>query len=315
MDLDVLFLGTAGSAPTARRGLPATLVRRGGDRLLFDCGEGTQRQLLRSVGLLELEEIFISHFHADHFLGLPGLLKTFSLRGREHPLTIYGPPRLGALFDAMLPVMGKTAFEVRIVELEPNQELWRDGYRVAAFAVEHRVLAYGYALIEEERPGRFDEARARELGVTPGPNFGRLQEGETVTGSSGEVRPEQVLGEARRGRKVVIAGDTAPAEMTVVVAHRADLLVHEATFSIEDAVRARETGHTTARDAAELAKRAEVRLLALNHISQRYAGPELRDEAREVFPNTIVPRDFDRVEIPFPERGEPIHHKSSPNGG
>ena len=315
MDLDVLFVGTAGSAPTARRGLPATLVRRGGDRLLFDCGEGTQRQLLRSVGLLELEEIFISHFHADHFLGLPGLLKTFSLRGRDHPLTIYGPPRLGALFDAMLPVMGKTAFEVRIVELEPNQELWRDGYRVAAFAVEHRVLAYGYALIEEERPGRFDEERARELGVTPGPDFGRLQEGETVTGSSGEVRPEQVLGEPRRGRKVVIAGDTAPAEMTAVVAHGADLLVHEATFSIEDAERARETGHTTARDAAELAKRAEVRLLALNHISQRYAGPELRDEAREIFPNTIVPRDFDRVEIPFPERGEPIHHKSSPNGG
>jgi ribonuclease Z len=315
MDLDVLFVGTAGSAPTARRGLPATLVRRGGDRLLFDCGEGTQRQLLRSVGLLELEEIFISHFHADHFLGLPGLLKTFSLRGREHPLTIYGPPRLGALFDAMLPVMGKTAFEVRIVELEPNQELWRDGYRVAAFAVEHRVLAYGYALIEDERPGRFDEQRARELGVTPGPDFGRLQEGEAVTGSSGEVRPEQVLGEPRRGRKVVIAGDTAPAEMTEVVAHGADLLVHEATFSIEDAERARETGHTTARDAAELAKRAEVHLLALNHISQRYAGPELRDEAREVFPNTIVPRDFDRVEIPFPERGEPIHHKSSPNGG
>ena len=315
MDLDVLFVGTAGSAPTARRGLPATLVRRGGDRLLFDCGEGTQRQLLRSVGLLELEEIFISHFHADHFLGLPGLLKTFSLRGREQPLTIYGPPRLGALFDAMRPVMGRTAFEVRIVELEPNQELSRDGYRVAAFAVEHRVQAYGYALIEDERPGRFDDARARELGVTPGPDFGRLQEGETVTGSAGEVRPEQVLGEPRRGRKVVIAGDTAPCEMTALVSHGADLLVHEATFSIEDAERARETGHTTARDAAELAKGAEVELLALNHISQRYAGPELRDEAREIFPNTIVPRDFDRVEIPFPERGEPIHHKSSPNGG
>jgi len=315
VELDVVFLGTSASLPTSQRAPAALLVRRGGDRLLFDCGEGTQRQLLRSVGLLELEEIFISHFHADHFLGLPGLLKTFSLRGRDHPLTIYGPPRLGALFDAMLPVMGKTAFEVRIVELEPNQELWRDGYRVAAFAVEHRVLAYGYALIEEERPGRFDEERARELGVTPGPDFGRLQEGETVTGSAGEVRPEQVLGEPRRGRKVVIAGDTAPAEMTAVVAHGADLLVHEATFSIEDAERARETGHTTARDAAELAKRAEVRLLALNHISQRYAGPELRDEAREVFPNTIVPRDFDRVESPFPERGEPIHHKSSPNGG
>jgi ribonuclease Z len=181
--------------------------------------------------------------------------------------------------------------------------------------VEHRVQAYGYALIEDERPGRFDDARARELGVTPGPDFGRLQEGETVSGSKGEVRPEQVLGEPRRGRKVVIAGDTAPCEMTALVAHGADLLVHEATFSIEDAERARETGHSTARDAAELAKRAEVELLALNHISQRYAGPELRDEAREIFPNTIVPRDFDRVEIPFPERGEPIHHRSSPNGG
>jgi ribonuclease Z len=303
MDLDVLFVGTAGSAPTARRGLPATLVRRGGDRLLFDCGEGTQRQLLRSVGLLELEEIFISHFHADHFLGLPGLLKTFGLRGREQPLSIYGPPGLRAMYEALYPVMGKTGFEVRIVELEPNEELRREGYLVAAFEVDHRVAAYGYALIEEERPGRFDEARARELGVEPGPDFGRLQQGEQV----GEVRPEQVLGEPRAGRKVVIAGDTAPCKMTAVVAHGADLLVHEATFSIEEAERARETGHSTARGAAELAAQAEVKLLALTHISQRYAGRELRDEAREVFDNTIVPRDFDRVEIPFPERGDPVH--------
>jgi ribonuclease Z len=303
MDLDVLFVGTAGSAPTARRGLPATLVRRGGDRLLFDCGEGTQRQLLRSVGLLELEEIFISHFHADHFLGLPGLLKTFGLRGREQPLSIYGPPGLRAMYDALLPVMGRTGFEVRVVELEPNEELRRDDYLIAAFQVDHRVAAYGYALIESERPGRFDEARARELGVEPGPDFGRLQQGEQV----GDVRPEQVLGEPRAGRKIVIAGDTAPCHMTEVVAHGADLLVHEATFSIEEAARAKETGHSTARGAAELAGRAEVKLLALTHVSQRYAGRELRDEAREVFANTIVPRDFDRVEIPFPERGEPVH--------
>jgi ribonuclease Z len=310
MDLDVVFVGTAGSAPTARRGLPATLVRRGGDRLLFDCGEGTQRQLLRSVGLLDLEEIFISHFHADHFLGLPGLMKTFSLRGREVPLTVYGPPRLRNLFEALRPVMGRTSFEVRIVELEPNEELQRDGYSIAAFAVEHRVTAYGYALIEEERPGRFDEARARELGVTPGPDFGRLQEGKAVSGGAGEVLPEQVLGEARRGRKVVLAGDTMPCEMTAVVAHGADLLVHEATFSMEEEERANETGHSTARGAAELAARAEVQLLALTHVSQRYAGGELRDEAREVFERTIVPRDFDRVEIPFPERGEPVHHRA-----
>jgi ribonuclease Z len=314
MDLDVIFVGTAGSAPTARRGLPATLVRRGGDRLLFDCGEGTQRQLLRSVGLLEIEEIFISHFHADHFLGLPGLLKTFSLRGRERPVSIYGPPRLGALYDAMGPVMGRTSFDVRIVELEPNQELWRDGYRIAAFAVEHRVPAYGYALLEDERPGRFHEERARELGVQPGPDYGRLQDGETVEGASGPVRPEQVLGAPRRGRRLVLACDTEPCEMTAVVAHGADLLVHEATFSAEDEERARATGHSTARGAAELAARAEVTLLALNHVSQRYAGPELRDEARGVFEKTIVPRDFDRVEIPFPERGEPVHIRAQEDG-
>ncbi|HEY1596824.1 MAG TPA: hypothetical protein VGF74_15615, partial [Thermoleophilaceae bacterium] len=227
------------------------------------------------------------------------------LRGREQPLAIYGPPGLRALYQALAPVMGKTAFEVRIHELEPNEQLVRDGYTIAAYQVEHRVTAYGYALIEEERPGRFDEARARELGVEPGPDFGKLQQGETV----GEVTPGQVLGEPRAGRKVVIAGDTMPCDMTAAVAHGADLLVHEATFSVEEGERAHETGHSTARGVAELARTAEVKLLALNHISQRYAGRELRDEAREVFPNTIVPRDFDRVELPFPERGEPVHVK------
>ena len=303
MDLDVLFIGTAGSAPTARRALPATLVRRGGDRLLFDCGEGTQRQLLRSVGLLDLGEIFLTHFHADHFLGLPGMLKTFGMRGRDAPLTVYGPPGLRALFTALRPVIGGTGYPLDLVELESNEELRRDGYSIATFAVDHRVRAYGYALIEDERPGRFDDKRALELGVTPGPDFGRLQQGEEVNG----VRPEQVVGEPRRGRKVVIAGDTAPCDMTRAVAHRADLLVHEATFTVEEEERARETGHSTARGAAQLAADAEVQLLALTHVSPRYAGPELREEARAVFERTIVPRDFDRVEIPFPERGEPVH--------
>jgi ribonuclease Z len=307
MDLDVLFIGTAGSAPTARRALPATLVRRGGDRLLFDCGEGTQRQLLRSIGLVDLEEVFISHFHADHFLGLPGMLKTFSLRGRETPLTVYGPPGLRALFSALAVVVGRTTYPLELVELEPNEPLHRDGYMIAPFAVAHGVRAYGYALIEEPRPGRFHEERARELGVEPGPDYGRLQRGETVTGASGEVRPEQVLGEARRGRKVVLTGDTGPSEMTRHVAHEANLLVHEATFAHDDVERARETCHSTATDAAELAAAAEVRMLAITHVSPRYGGAELRDEARATFRNTIVPRDFDRVEIPFPERGEPVH--------
>ena len=303
MDLDVLFAGTAGSAPTARRGLPAVLVRRGGERLLFDCGEGTQRQLIRSVGLLELDEIYITHFHADHFLGLPGLLKTYGLMGRERPLAIHGGRGLKRLFAEMRVLVGRTPFEVTLNELEAGDEVGRDGYRVAAFAVEHRVPAVGYALIEHARPGRFDADRARQLGVQPGPDFGRLQSGEPV----GDVNPEQVLGEARRGRTVVITGDTAPCEMTRAVAHRADLLIHEATFAEEEAERAHETGHSTARGAAELAAAAEVGLLALTHLSTRYGGGELRDEARAAFARTVVPRDFDRIEIPFPERGAPEH--------
>ena len=302
-----MFIGTAGSAPTARRGLPATVVRRGGDRLLFDCGEGTQRQLLRSIGLIDLEEIFLTHFHADHFLGLPGMLKTFGLRGRETPLTIYGPPGLRALFEALRPVVGPTAYEVRLVELEPNVPLERDGYLVAAFAVAHRVRAYGYVLVEHDRPGRFDQERARELGVEAGPDFGRLQSGEPVSVDGRDVRPEEVLGETRRGRKLVLTGDTAPADATRAIAHGADLLVHEATFTAEEADRAAETGHSTARGAAELAAAAEVALLALTHISPRYPAEELRSEARAIFDATIVPRDFDRVEIPFPERGAPVH--------
>jgi ribonuclease Z len=307
MDLDVVFVGTAGSAPTAGRGLPSTLVRRGGERLLFDCGEGTQRQLLRSIGLVELEEVFVTHFHADHILGLPGMMKTFALRGRERPLTVYGPPGLRTLFKVLDPLVGRPTFELRLVELEPNEELERDGYRIAAFETAHRGRAYGYALVEEERLGRFDEQRALELGVQPGPDFGRLHHGEPVPGAAGDVRPEQVVGQARPGRKVVIAGDGAPSPLTVAVSHGADLLVHEATFSEDEADRARETMHSTARQAAEIAREADVKLLALNHVSPRHAPSVLLDEAVGVFARTILPRDFDRVEIPFPERGEPVH--------
>jgi ribonuclease Z len=303
MDLDVLFLGTAGSSPSTRRGLPATLVRRGGDRLLFDCGEGTQRQLMQSVGLVELEELFITHFHADHVLGLPGMLKTFALRQRERDLGVYGPRGLRRLFELLSPVIGRLPFRVELNELEPNDELERDGYRLAAFDVDHGGPGLGWALVEDPRPGEFDPVRARELGVTPGPDFGRLQQGEEVNG----VRPEQVMGETRRGRKIVLTGDTAPCDMTRLVAWEADLLVHEATFLDEDAERAAETRHSTAAQAAGLAAAASVRMLALTHISPRYSGGQVRDEARAVFENTIVPRDFDSVEIPFPERGEPAH--------
>ncbi len=278
------------------------LVRRGGDRLLFDCGEGTQRQLMRSVGLLDVDSVFITHFHADHWLGLPGMLKSFALREREQPLTVYGPRGLEELMGAMRIVYGRLPYELSVVELEPAETVERDGYLIAAIPVRHRGgPSFGYALVEEARPGHLDARLAEELGVSPGPDFGRLQRGETVGG----VKPEQVMGPAREGRKVVLSGDTAPCEALAVAAHQADVLVHEATFTEEESERARETSHSTARQAAELARDAEVRLLALTHVSSRYAGGELRDEARAVFAATEVPRDFDTIEVPFPERGAP----------
>jgi ribonuclease Z len=301
MDLSLFFAGTAGSVPTARRGLPAILLRAGGDRILFDCGEGTQQQLLRSVGLPELDAIFITHFHLDHWLGLVGMLKSFDLRARERPLHVYGPPGLRALFTALRPIMGRTAYPLTLVELEPHEEVRFDGYAIEAFSVKHRVEAYGYAFVEDDRPGRFDAETARRLGVTEGPDFGRLQRGETVAG----VTPSQVVGEPRPGRRIVYSGDTAPCQAVEVLAHDADVLVHEATFLADERARARQTFHSTAAQAAETARDAGVRLLALTHLSTRYFPRDVRDEARAVFADTVVPRDFDAIEVPFPERGAP----------
>jgi len=301
MEFSVMFAGTAGSVPSARRGLPALLVRRGAERILIDCGEGTQRQLLRSGGLSDLTDIFITHLHVDHWLGLPGLLQTFNLRDRERPLTIHGPTGIAELMRSMRRVYGKLGFSLEVVELEAGESVRRDTLEIHAVNVRHRVLAYGYVLVEDPRPGRFDADLATALGVTPGPDFGRLQRGEAVAG----VHPEQVIGEQRPGRKVVISGDTAPCETLAIAAHRADLLVHEATFGEEERDRARLTGHSTAAQAAQIAADAEVKLLALTHISARYSGSELRDEARAVFTPCELPRDFDTIEIPLADRGTP----------
>jgi len=307
VDLDVVFLGTSGSVPTARRSPAATLVRRGGDRLLIDCGEGTQRQLLRSdIGLVDLEDVFVTHFHADHYLGLPGMLKTFALRGREHPLTVYGPRGVRALLSDLRRIFGRLTYQVDAVELEPGETLERDAYGVVPFAVAHGVPALGYAIVEETRPGRFDAAIADELGVPHGPERGALQRGEPVTLATGTVvTPEQLLGPARPGRKVALTGDTAPAASVVEAAAGADLLVHDGTFCAEERERARETGHSTAGEAALTAREAGVRMLALTHLSSRYYGPDVAEEARQLFPATVVPRDFDVIVIPFAERGAP----------
>jgi ribonuclease Z len=307
VDLSVLFLGTAGAAPSAHRGAPSHLVRRGGDRILVDCGEGTQRQLLRSgVGLVDVDDVLITHCHADHILGLPGMLKTFALRAREAPLRLYGPAGLPDLMAALKPVIGRLTYKVEMRPLAPGDAVERDGYRIHPFATDHHVPSVGYAIVEDERPGRFDIDTARELGVPEGPLFGRLQHGEAVTLESGEtVRPDAVVGESRPGRTLVFSGDTRPCKELFQACLGADVLVHEATFLEEEADRAAETGHTTARQAARLAREAGVRLLALTHISTRHPTREIVAEAREEFPGAVVPRDFDLIEVPLAERGDP----------
>jgi len=311
MDLSVAFLGTGGAVPSARRSTASVLVLRGGERLLFDCGEGTQRQMQRSLGLVQVGEIYLTHFHADHFLGLPGLLKTYDLTEREAPLTVYGPRGLHDLFKTLGRLIGRLGFKLDLIELEPG-----DGVRIAdaevrAFPVEHSVRACGYALIEEERPGRFDPEAAQRLGVPEGPAFAALQRGETVGGSSGAVRPEDVMGEARPGRRLAITGDTAPCRATVEAARGADLLVHDASFAEEEAQRAADTGHSTVGQAAAVGREAGVKMLALVHISSRYHVGKVLEEAREVYEPVVAPRDFDLVELPFAERGEP---ELVPNG-
>ncbi len=301
MDLSVFFAGTAGSVPTQRRGLPAYLLRAGGDRILFDCGEGTQRQLLKTVGLPELDAIFLTHFHLDHWLGVVGVVKTFDLRGRERPLSIYGPPGMRQTFAMIRALVGRTAYAISYVELDPHEEVGFDDYVIAAFPVRHRVDAFGYAFIEDDRPGHFDVAAARALGVTEGPDFGRLQRGETVNG----VHPEQVTGDPRPGRVIVYSGDTQPVHTVEEYARDASLLIHEATFLEVEHDRARDTGHSTAHQAARMASDAGVTMLALTHLSTRYFVRDVLAEATRVFENTVVPKDKQIIEVPFPERGEP----------
>jgi ribonuclease Z len=306
MDLSVTFLGTGGAVPSARRNTASLLVARGGERLMFDCGEGTQRQMQRSLGLAQVDDIFLTHFHADHILGLPGLLKTWDLTDRQAPLRIYGPRGLRDLFKTLSRIVGRTGYPMELIELDPGDAVPLEDAEVRVFQVEHSVRANGYALVEEDRPGRFDLEAAQQLGVPEGPAFAALQRGESVEGASGPVRPEEVIGESRPGRTVVITGDTAPSHATVAVAADADLLIHDASFSEEEAQRAAETAHSTVGQAAAVAKEAHVKLLALVHISSRYHVGKVIDEAREVYEHVLAPRDFDVIEIPFPERGEPV---------
>jgi ribonuclease Z len=311
VDLQAIFLGTGGSVPSARRSTASVLIARGGERLMFDCGEGTQRQLQRSLGLVQVDAIYLTHFHADHILGLPGLLKSYDLTDREAPLTVYGPRGLRDLFAVLKPIVGRLHFEMTLVELGPGDSVTHEGYAIEPFEAAHNVRANGYVLSEDERPGRFDIEAAKRLGVPEGPAFAALQRGEEVQGAAGLVRPEQVVGASRPGRRLAITGDTAPSPATVAAAADAELLIHDASFAEEEAQRAAETGHSTVGQAAAVAREAHVKLLALVHISSRYHVGQVLEEAQDVYEPTVAPKDLDLIEVPFPEKGYP---ELIPNG-
>lgn len=303
----VTFLGTAASRPTVVRNVSAILLARHGELILFDCGEGTQRQMMRFQTGFGVGDIFFTHMHADHFLGVIGLLRTMGLQGREEPITLWGP--VGSrqiLHDAVNLGVERVPFQISIHELEAGDRVEREEYDIVAYRTQHGGRSLGYAVVEHDRLGRFHPDRARELGVPEGPLFGKLHRGETVVVDGREIRPEDVVGPPRPGRKVVYTGDTRPARRTIEIARGADLLIHDATFADDEADRARATNHSTAREAAEVARRAGVMRLVLTHISSRYSEDPrpLEREAREVFSRAVVANDGMVVEVPYRNDGE-----------
>lgn len=296
------FLGTAASRPTVGRNVSALAVQREGDLVLFDCGEGTQRQMMRYGTGFGVRAIFVSHLHADHFLGITGLLRTMALQERTDPLAVYGPRGSAGLLGTVVHLgVDAVTFPVSVDEVAPGEVVPFEGYAVHPFPVAHGTAAVGWALVEDERLGRFDVARARALGIPEGPLFGRLHRGETVEVDGVSIRPDSLVGPPRPGRRVVYTGDTRPSPLVVERSRGADVLVHEATFGAEEAQRAHETWHSTALQAAQVARDAEVRRLFLTHLSARYSDQPapLEEEARAVFPPARVAHDGLTVEVPF----------------
>jgi ribonuclease Z len=312
--LRLTFLGTGAACPTLDRNVTSLALTREGETMLFDCGEGTQRQMMRYGVGFGFREIFFTHFHSDHLLGVIGLLRTLGLLNvvgesdRADGLTLYGPRGARRILTHALEVgIERVKFPVEIVELKPGDVVKRTDYDLVTFPTEHRADTIGYALVEHLRRGRFDPEKARAMGIPEGPLWGRIHKGESVSLPDGRtISPSELVGAARSGRRVVISGDTRPCDGLRQTAREADLLVHEATFSHEDLARAKETGHSTAREAAELARAAGAKKLILTHISPRYTrdAPELLAEARAFFPACEVARDGMEVEVGFAEGEE-----------
>jgi ribonuclease Z len=304
MSLHVVLLGTSASRPTVERNVSSIALVREGETMLFDCGEGTQRQMMRYGVSFSLSDIFFTHFHADHVIGVIGLMRTMALQGRTDALRLWGPKSAGRhLKRAEQFGVDRLTFPVEIRELDHDERVKRKDYAIVPFAVEHGPgPAMGYALVEDDRKGRFDPERARELGIPEGPMWGRIHRGEAVTLDGGRVvQPSELVGPPRPGRTVVITGDTRPCDNTIAAARGADLLVHEATFGDEEAERAVETGHSTAREAAQVAQRAGCRRLLLSHFSARYSrdAADLETQARAVFPDVTIGKDGMQIEVPY----------------
>jgi len=307
--LSVTFLGTSAARPTVERNVSALALVREGETLLFECGEGTQRQMMRYGVSFALSDIFFTHFHADHFLGVIGLIRTLGLQGREEPMRLYGPRGAKKLLgQAMQLGVERVPFGVEITEVKPGMTIGergkgnREGYDIQVFATEHGGGSVGYAIREHERLGRFDPEKARAAGIPEGPLWGKLHKGEPIELPNGQrLTANGFVGPKRSGRLVVITGDTRPCAAVVDAAKGADLLIHEATFGEEEKDRAKETGHSTAREAAQVALAANAKRLVLSHVSARYSisAEELVKEAREVFKETIVAKDGMEIDIPF----------------
>lgn len=301
--MQVTFLGTSAAVPTVDRSVAALMVQREGELFLFDCGEGTQRQMMRYTAGFGVEDIFLTHYHADHTLGIPGLLRTMGLQGRTAEVRLHGPRGADRHLGALVALgMERPKFPVSIVELKPGDVIARGDFDIVVGEAMHKGDCLAYALAEHDRLGRFDPERARAFGIPEGPLWRKIHHGESVPGADGQmVTPDELVGPPRPGRRLVYSGDTAPCTSVAQLARGADLLIHEATFGTDERERARETGHSTARDAAMLARDAGVRRLMLTHISARYSreAPELAAEAREIFTPTDVARDGVVVEVPF----------------
>jgi ribonuclease Z len=307
--LSVTFLGTSAARPTVERNVSSLALVREGETLLFECGEGTQRQMMRYGVSFALNEIFFTHFHADHFLGVIGLVRTFGLQGRTDLLHLYGPKGAKKMLGQALTLgIDHLPFPVEIHEVKPGEVIGDRGrgtgerYDLRVFGTEHGAPSVGYALAEHERRGRFDPEKARAAGIPEGPLWGKLTKGETITTDDGrKFTPADFVGPNRPGRLLVITGDTRPCASVVDAAQGADLLIHEATFGEEEKERAKDTNHSTALEAAQVALAAKAKRLVLVHLSARYsvAPEELLTEAKTVFADTTVARDGMAIDVPY----------------